>query len=293
WTTFFRGPIAAQVLAGDEPGARDAMIAAVNAPDAGAPAGVVHIVGAGPGDPDLLTLRAHRLLQEADVIFYDRLVGDGVLDLARRDAERVFVGKAKADHAVPQRDIEAMMIARARAGDVVVRLKGGDPYVFGRGGEEREAMLAAGVDVTVTPGVTAAVGCAASVGAPLTHRDDAQAVTFVTGHAAGDADPDLDWGALAALGHTLVVYMGVTKAGRIAERLIAHGSDPTTPVAVVENGTRASEKVVPGRLADLEALIDAHAIAGPAVLIIGAVAARADAARRLAEEAAFSERAVA
>jgi uroporphyrin-III C-methyltransferase/precorrin-2 dehydrogenase/sirohydrochlorin ferrochelatase len=278
WERFFDGPIAAQVLAGDEVRAGDAMTAALNRPQAEQSAGAVHIVGAGPGDPELLTLRALRLIQDADVIVYDRLVGDGILDLARRDAVRLYVGKARADHAVPQEEIEARLIAFAREGKTVVRLKGGDPFIFGRGGEELEAVRAAGVPVFVTPGVTAALGCAAAAGLPLTHRDAAQALTFVTGHAKGDEDPDLDWAALAALGHTLVVYMGVGKAETIAARLVENGRAASTPVAVIENGTRSDQKIIKGTLRDLARLVRDGGVAGPAILVIGEVAAKANGA---------------
>lgn len=273
WNGVFSGPIASRVLAGDERGAREDMLAAVNRPnESNTKTGVVHIVGAGPGDPELLTLRALRLLQEADVILYDRLVGDEILALARRDAERVYVGKTKAEHTLPQSEIEARMIALARAGKRVVRLKGGDPFVFGRGGEELEALRAAGISAFVTPGLTAAVGCAAAAGMPLTHRDHAQAVTFVTGHAKGDADPDLDWTALAALRNTLVVYMGVSRAGRIAERLIARGRAASTPVAIIENGARDNQKILTGVLGELGALVEEGGVKGPAVLVVGGVA---------------------
>lgn len=278
WEAFFAGPIAARVLAGDEAGAHDAMLALINRPQAEQKQGVVHIVGAGPGDPELLTLKALRLIQRADVILYDRLVSDEILSMARRDATLLYVGKAKAAHAVPQEDIEARLIALARAGKFVVRLKGGDPFIFGRGGEELEALRNAHIPVFVCPGVTAATGCAAAANMALTHRAHAQAVTFVTGHAKGEADPDLDWSALAALKNTLVVYMGVTKAETIAARLIAHGRAPSTPAAVIENGTRPDQKVVKGTLADLARLIAAGAISGPAVLVIGEVAALADGA---------------
>lgn len=276
WEAFFDGPIAAQVLAGDERGAHETMLAALNSEAGAERNGVVHIVGAGPGDPELLTLKAFRLIQSADVILYDRLVSDEILALARRDAERFYVGKAKAEHAVPQEDIEAHMIALAREGKIVVRLKGGDPFVFGRGGEELEAVRAAGIPVYVTPGITAATGCAASAGLALTHRDHAQAVTFVTGHAKGDADPALDWAALAALKNTLVVYMGVGKAAAIANNLISNGRAGATPVAVIENGTRENEIIVKGTLVALPALIEAGGVKGPALLVIGEVAALAD-----------------
>lgn len=276
WEAFFGGPIAAQILAGDETAAHEAMLAAVNCPQEEQNTGVVHIVGAGPGDPDLLTLKAFRLIQKADVILYDRLVSEEVLSLARRDADRLYVGKAKANHVVAQAEIEATMIALARAGKNVVRLKGGDPFVFGRGGEELAAVREAGVPVTVTPGITAAMGCAAAAGMALTHRDHAQAVTFVTGHAKNNKDPALDWAALAALKNTLVVYMGVGKAASIAANLMAYGREATTPVAVIENGTRKNQIIVKGVLGDLASLIATGGVKGPALLVIGEVAALAD-----------------
>ena len=276
WRRVFNGPIAAQVLAGDDVGAHEAMIAAINAPQSAFKTGVVHIVGAGPGDPELLTLKAHRLIQEADVILYDKLVSKEILSLARRDADRVFVGKQKANHAMPQSEIEAMMVRRARNGETVVRLKGGDPFVFGRGGEELDAMRAAGVDAHVTPGVTAAIGCAASSGMPLTHRDFAQSVTFVTGHATNDSEPDIDWRALAALKNTLVVYMGVTRAEAIRDRLIEAGRDPKTPAAIIENGSRENQRVVKGSLQELDDLVTNYEIQGPAILVVGDVAAMAE-----------------
>ncbi|MEQ8936535.1 MAG: siroheme synthase CysG [Amphiplicatus sp.] len=277
WEAVFDGPIAARFLAGDAARANEAMIAKLNAPQADESAGVVHIVGAGPGDPELLTLKAHRLLQEADVILYDRLVSDEILSLARRDAERLYVGKAKSNHAVPQEEIEQRLIALAKQGKRVVRLKGGDPFVFGRGGEELGALKEAGVPVFVTPGVTAATGCAAGAGMALTHRDYSQAVTFVTGHAKGEGEPDLDWNALAALGHTLVVYMGVGKAGLIAANLLGAGAAALTPVAVIENGTRPDQRVLKSILGDLGALVEREGVKGPAILVIGAVASLADA----------------
>ena len=276
WEAFFDGPAAALALAGDEARAHEAMLALINRPQAEQNVGVVHIVGAGPGDPDLLTIKALRLLQRADVILYDRLVRDEILSLARRDAERFYVGKAKSNHSVAQEDIEARMIELAREGKTVIRLKGGDPFVFGRGGEELDALRDANIPVFVTPGVTAATGCAAAANMALTHRDYAQAVTFVTGHAKGETDPALDWSALAALQNTLVVYMGVAKAETIAANLIAHGRDSATPVAVIENGTRANQKIVKGELGRLASLIAAGGIEGPALLVIGEVAALAD-----------------
>lgn len=276
WERVFDGPVAARLLAGDVRGAREAMIEKINRPQSEECAGIVHIVGAGPGDPELLTLKAHRLLQEADVILYDRLVSDEVLSLARRDATRVYVGKAKGDHIVPQEDICARLVDYARQGKNVVRLKGGDPFIFGRGGEELEALRAAGIAAFVTPGVTAAAGCAAAAGLPLTHRDHSQGLTFVTGHARNGEEPGLDWQALARLGHTLVVYMGVGKAASIAAQLINHGRGPSTPVAVIENGTLPNQKILKGALADLGALMERGGVKGPALIVIGEVAALAD-----------------
>lgn len=271
WERFFDGPVAEAVLKGDERGARERMLALVNSPAARErEAGIVHIVGAGPGDPDLLTFRAMRLIQDADVIFYDKLVGPEIVDYARRDAERVYVGKTKGNHSKSQDDINALMAEAAAAGRRVVRLKGGDPFVFGRGGEEADYLRGLGHAVEVVPGITAATGCAAAADIPLTFRGVAQAVTFVTGHAA-DGEPDLDWAALSDPRQTLVIYMGVSTAGTIAARLIEHGVEPARPVAVIENGTRADQKVVKGSLGALEALVQRNAIAGPAVIVVGDV----------------------
>ena len=290
WERAFRGRFAERALAGDETGAREAMVTALNAPGAkDAATGVVHIIGAGPGDPELLTLKALRLLQDADVVLYDNLVDESVLDMARRDAERIYVGKRRANHSKPQEDINALMIRLAREGKRVARLKGGDPFVFGRGGEELEAVRAAGIEVSVVPGVTAAIGCAAEAGAPLTHRDYSQAVTFVTGHAKSGEAPDLDWSALAALKNTLVVYMGVATAPVIAERLIAHGRGADTPVAVIENGTRPDQIIAKGVLGRLPETMNDAGITGPAVLVIGEVAALAE-GRGLVEWAQNQER---
>jgi uroporphyrin-III C-methyltransferase/precorrin-2 dehydrogenase/sirohydrochlorin ferrochelatase len=237
--------------------------------------GRVALVGAGPGDPDLLTIRAARLIAEAEAVFVDRLVGEGVLRLISPSAEIVPVGKSKGEHSVPQEEIHRRMIEAARAGKRVVRLKGGDPFIFGRGGEEVEALRAAGIEVEVAPGISAALGVAAAAQIPLTHRDMAQAVTFVTGHAALGKEPDLDWTALARPNQTVVVFMGVGTADVIAARLIAAGRDPATPVAVVENGTRANEVRAFGALGNVADLIQANGIQGPALLIIGEVTALA------------------
>lgn len=233
--------------------------------------GRIHLVGAGPGDPELLTLRAVRRLQEADVIIYDKLVGPDILEYARPDADRLYVGKSKGQHSRSQAEINALMAHHAAQGKTVVRLKGGDPFVFGRGGEEMDSLLALGIPVDVVPGITAATGCAAAAGIPLTHRDHAGAVTFISGHAK-DGEPALDWAGLARAKQTLVIYMGVSTAGRIADRLIAHGMDPHIPVAIIENGTLPTQKLAFGALVDLEGLIADHDVSGPALLVIGSVA---------------------
>jgi uroporphyrin-III C-methyltransferase/precorrin-2 dehydrogenase/sirohydrochlorin ferrochelatase len=278
WDRFFDGPVADQVLAGNETGARERMLTLVNGRSANEPPrGGVAIVGAGPGDPDLLTLRALRLIQRADVVIHDKLVGPGVLDLVRRDAERIYVGKSKGDHSKSQDEINALLAEQAQAGRRVVRLKGGDPFIFGRGGEEVDYLRQRGISVELVPGITAALGCAAAVGIPLTHRDHAQAVTLATGQGK-DGEPELDWATLAQLNQTLVIYMGVGTAGRIAARLIEHGLEPTTPVAVIENGTLPNQKAVYGRISGLGWLVRQSGIAGPALIVIGRVAALADAA---------------
>jgi len=285
WDRFFDGPVADQVLAGNETGARERMLTLVNGRGANEPPrGGVAIVGAGPGDPDLLTLRGLRLIQRADVVVYDKLVGPGVLDLVRRDAERIYVGKGKGDHSKSQDEINALLAELALAGRRVVRLKGGDPFIFGRGGEEVAYLRQRGVPVELVPGITAALGCAAAVGIPLTHRDHAQAVTLATGQGK-DGEPELDWATLARLDQTLAIYMGVGTAGRIAARLIAHGLDPATPVAVIENGTLPNQKAVYGRLSGLGWLVRQSGIAGPALIVIGRVAALADAATPAIEQA--------
>ncbi len=249
--------------------------------------GTVHIVGAGPGDPELLTLKAFRLIQNADIVFHDRLVSDEIMDLVRRDATRVSVGKAKANHSVPQAEIHDLMIKAVQDGQRVVRLKGGDPFVFGRGGEEVEALRNVGIDAIVVPGISSALGCAASAGLPLTHRDHAQTLTFVTGHAKSGDVPDLDWQALAKPAQTVVVFMGVGTAPTISEKLIHAGRAASTPVAVIENGTRPNEIRVFGTLAELPQLIERAGIKGPALLVIGEVSAiPAEALAQLSSEAA-------
>ena len=230
------------------------------------PAGAVWLVGAGPGDPELLTIKALKALQAADVIVHDGLVSDEILDLAPGQARRISVAKRKSRHTLAQDDINRLLVAFALQGLTVVRLKGGDPFLFGRGGEELAACRAAGVVCHVVPGVSAALAASASAGAPLTHRGAAQAVTFVTGHAA-HGDPDLDWPALARPNHTVVVYMGVTTAASLAGRMIAAGRAASTPVLIVENASRPDERRRRTTLAGLEEA--ATGLTGPALLMVG------------------------
>jgi uroporphyrin-III C-methyltransferase/precorrin-2 dehydrogenase/sirohydrochlorin ferrochelatase len=271
WDRVFEGRIGELALAGDEIGARRELIKLLDGVRTETPtAGMVHLVGAGPGDPDLLTMKAHRLLQRADVVVYDRLVSAEVLAMARRDAERLYVGKRRGSHSLSQDQINARLVALARAGKSVVRLKGGDPFVFGRGGEEIEALARAGVAVEVVPGVTAALGCAASAGIPLTHRDYAQACVFVTGHHK-DGRLDLDWPMLARPRQTVVIYMGVEALPTIATQLVVHGLPPSTPVALIENGTTDRERRVVGTLATIERQAMRTRLDGPTLCLVGEV----------------------
>ena len=272
----FEGPVAALVRRGRVDEAERTLAAWLD-PSQGAPpapTGSVVLVGAGPGDPGLLTLRGLRALNEADVILHDRLVSGEVLDLARRDAEFVEVGKEAGTHHTTQAQIHALLLEHARAGRRVVRLKGGDPFVFGRGGEELEFLRSHGIAYEVVPGVTAALACAAHAGIPLTHRGYAQSVRFVTAHCRESLDT-LDWRALAAERQTLAVYMGVAGLERLRAQLVAHGRAPSTPFALVENGSRAQQRVVCGRLDRLTDLAHRHAVQSPALLILGEVAALA------------------
>jgi uroporphyrin-III C-methyltransferase/precorrin-2 dehydrogenase/sirohydrochlorin ferrochelatase len=269
----FTGRAADLVFAGDEAGAADAFAEAIGAAEGEMPAGMVFLVGAGPGAADLLTIRAQRLLGEADVIVHDRLVTPDVLDMARRDAERIYVGKARANHCMRQEDINALLVQLARAGRKVVRLKGGDPFVFGRGGEEAEALAAAGVRFEVVPGITAALACAAQAGIPLTHRDAARSVTFITGHTR-DGDLDVDFAAAARPGTTLAVYMGVVTLPKLCARLVGHGRSPATPIALIERGGTAQQRVLRGTIAEVAGRASAWATGGPMLVLIGEVVGR-------------------
>lgn len=234
------------------------------------PRGEVYLVGTGPGDPDLLTFRALRLMQQADVVLYDRLIGDGILNLVRRDAERVYVGKLKNNHIVPQEEIGRMLIELAQQGKRVLRLKGGDPFVFGRGGEEIEALSERGIAFQVVPGVTAANGCAAYAGIPLTHRDHAQACVFVTGHEK-DGELNLNWNSLIQPRQTVVLYMGLSSLEAITSGFLNHGAPPSTPAAVIENGTRAGQRVITGTLESLLEKTSEAKVKSPALIIVGSV----------------------
>ncbi|MDS7943802.1 siroheme synthase CysG [Acinetobacter sp. V110_1] len=235
-----------------------------------APKGEVYLVGAGPGDPELLTLKALRLMQQADVVIYDRLVSQPILELCRRDATKIYVGKARSNHSVPQDGINALLVEYAQQGKRVCRLKGGDPFIFGRGGEEIQELFQAGVPFQVVPGITAASGCSAYAGIPLTHRDYAQSVRFLTGHLK-EGSPELPWNELVYENQTLVLYMGLVGLERICEQLIAHGQRPDMPVALISKGTTPEQKVVVGSLADIASKVTEHQIHAPTLTIIGEV----------------------
>jgi uroporphyrin-III C-methyltransferase len=236
--------------------------------------GTVHLVGAGPGDPDLLTLRAARLIMGAKLIVHDGLVSAEIMAFAPPSARMISVAKSRARHTMQQDDINALLVAEARAGNDVIRLKGGDPFIFGRGGEEAEACRAAGVSVQVVPGISAAAGAAAAALLPLTHRNASSAVSFVAGQCRGLSEQD--WTGLAGHGRTLVIYMGVATAAQIADKLIADGLDPAIPVAVIENATRPEMRVLRSALAGLAALVADNRVKSPAIIIVGHVAAEPD-----------------
>ena len=246
--------------------------------------GTVHLVGAGPGDPDLLTLRAARLVMNAGLIVHDGLVDPAILALARPSARLVSVAKSRSRHTLKQSEINALLVREALAGNDVIRLKGGDPFVFGRGGEEAEACRAAGVPVQVVPGISAALGAAAAAQIPLTHRDAASVVSFVAGQCKGLTEQN--WSGLAGKGRTLVIYMGVATAEAIADKLIADGLAPEMPLAVIENASRPEMRVLRGPIAGLAALVEKHKVKSPALIVIGEVAARNEIElRKLALEA--------
>ncbi len=268
WERFFDGAVAQSVLAGAEAQAREAMLSLVNDSSSAKPeAGLVQLVGTGPGNPDLLTLRALQVMQQADVGIHDERIGPQILDLLRRDAERIDVSD------LAQEDINGLLAHLAESGRRVVRLKGGDPFVFGRGGEELAFLRRRGIATEAVPGITAALGCAASIGLSLTHRDYAAAVTLIAGEGE-DGIPQINWGAAAGVQQTLAIYMGVGAAGRISRRLMASGLSADTPVAVVENGTMPDQRGAVGRLGGLRSLIRESGIAGQAIIFVGEAAGR-------------------
>ncbi len=281
WERVYDGPIAEMVLAGDDATAKTMLDHEIDfcLPDGSASGekstGEVYLVGAGPGDPDLLTFRAFRLMQKADVVLYDQLVEPAIMDRVRRDAERVYVGKKRANHAVPQEEIGELMVKLAREGKRVLRLKGGDPFIFGRGGEEIEKLAAHRIPFQVCPGVTAAAGCSSYAGIPLTHRDYAQSCLFVTGHGR-DGPIQLDWSSILRPRQTVAVYMGLAHLDYLTKEFLRHGADPALPVAIVENGTRPNQITVTGTIADIAAKAAAHGLRGPTIIIVGEVVALRD-----------------
>ncbi|MCU7553019.1 siroheme synthase CysG [Alteromonas sp. ASW11-19] len=273
WEDVLDGDIAEYVEKGQDQQAERAFHKALHAAATDSNTeGQVYLVGAGPGDPDLLTFRALRLMQKADVVVYDRLVSPQILELVRRDAEKIYVGKARSNHTLPQEEINALMVSEAKKGNRVVRLKGGDPFIFGRGGEEIQTFISAGIDFQVVPGITAASGAASYAGIPLTHRDYAQSVEFATGHLR-NGTIDLAWPSLAQPNKTLVFYMGLTGLSVICEKLIAHGLAATTPIALVQSATTANQKVVTGTLDTILNNPMTATLQAPTLIIVGGVVA--------------------
>ena len=270
WEHVFQGNIAEQVFSGNEEDAEIQLKQSLNDYDGNVNKGEVYLIGAGPGAADLLTFRALRLLQQADVVVYDRLVSPEILDLARRDSEKIYVGKQRQNHSLPQVSINQLLADLAKSGKRVARLKGGDPFIFGRGGEEIETLMAQGIHFQVVPGITAASGCASYAGIPLTHRDHAQSCVFVTGHLKDDV-VNLNWTQLALPSQTVVIYMGLVGLEQICSSLIAHGSPKELPIALVQQGTTDNQKVITGTLETLPVLVSNQAIKAPTIIIIGTV----------------------
>src|SRR3989344_9286314 len=271
WEDVLQGPIAERMLSGQEDAAREALAKRLEtAVDGSKPLGEVYLVGGGPGDSDLLTFRALRLMQQADVVVYDRLVSPEVLELVRRDADRIYAGKERDNHAIPQEDINHLLVRLAKEGKRVVRLKGGDPFIFGRGGEEIATLMEEGVPFQVVQGITAAAGCASYAGIPLTHRDYAQSVVFVTGHLK-DGSVNLNWKALAQPSQTLVFYMGLHGVTDICRELIHHGLSQNMPAALVQQGTTRHQRVITGTLETLPGILKKTKVKAPTLIIVGEV----------------------
>jgi uroporphyrin-III C-methyltransferase/precorrin-2 dehydrogenase/sirohydrochlorin ferrochelatase len=270
WESIVDGPVAELMMSGQQDKAEQLLLETLDHAAGQDITGEVYLVGAGPGDPDLLTFRALRLMQQADVVLYDRLVSPPILNLTRQDAEKIHVGKQRANHAMPQQDISRLLVELAQQGKRVLRLKGGDPFIFGRGGEEIEELAVARIPFQIVPGITAASGCAAYAGIPLTHRDHAQSVRFVTGHLK-DGSCDLDWAQLAQPAQTVVYYMGLVSLPQICAELIAHGRAPETPIALVQQGTTPQQKVFAATLATMPALIASAEVQPPTLIIVGEV----------------------
>jgi uroporphyrin-III C-methyltransferase / precorrin-2 dehydrogenase / sirohydrochlorin ferrochelatase len=270
WEKILQGPTAELALNGQAEAAEKIIEQEINADDQSLTQGEVYLVGGGPGDPELLTLRALRLMQQADVVLYDRLVSDAVMELVRRDAERIYVGKRRSEHAMQQENINQLLVDLAKEGKRVLRLKGGDPFIFGRGGEEIELLAQNKIPFQVVPGITAASGCAAYSGIPLTHRDYAQSVRFVTGHLKSD-DPNVSWPELANPTQTLVFYMGLVGLQEICEALIANGRAHTTPVALIEKGTRPDQRVFVADLSSIYERVAGEDVHAPTLFIVGEV----------------------
>ncbi len=270
WENVLQGRVAELIFASQNDAAEQALTDAINQTETLTNTGEVYLIGAGPGAADLLTFRALRLMQQADVVVYDRLVSPDILDLARRDSEKIYVGKARSNHSVPQEEINALLVKLAQEGKRVARLKGGDPFIFGRGGEEIETLMEQGVAFQVVPGITAATGCASYAGIPLTHRDHAQSCIFVTGHLKDDS-VHLNWTQLAVPNQTVVIYMGLLGLEKICDSLIAYGSSPDLPIALIEKGTTSHQRVITGTLSTLPDIVKHETIQPPTLIIIGTV----------------------
>jgi uroporphyrin-III C-methyltransferase/precorrin-2 dehydrogenase/sirohydrochlorin ferrochelatase len=273
WENMIDGPVGDRFLSGDPEGAKTQLLQTIKETREGkelSEQGEVFLVGAGPGDPDLLTFRALRLMQRADVVLYDRLVGDPVLELIRRDAERIYVGKRPDHHTMIQEDISALMVRLAKQGKRVLRLKGGDPFIFGRGGEEIEMLAEHRIPFQVVPGVTAASGCSTYSGIPLTHRDYAQSCIFITAHGK-DGVLELDWEVLLRPNQTVAIYMGLSSLKILSDNFAKHGADPDTPAAIIDNGTRPNQRIVTGTISNLYDKATEQKFTGPSIIIIGGV----------------------